>query len=333
MLSRTADHLFWMSRYIERAENTARMLDANLQMVLLPQSQEAITRSWRALLGISELESRFLARHKDITSGDILEFMVADADNVSSIHSCLRAARENARAVRGTLTAEVWETLNATWLELRQHISRKFYESHTTEFFEWVKFRSHQARGVMFGTMLKDEAFHFSRIGTFLERADNTARILDVKFFEYANANGSEEAHQEDSPKPENISDRHQREFYHWAAVLRSVSAFEIYRKVYRDIITPARVAELLMLRADMPRSLLSSMNEVLTNLEAVSRQSATETQRRAGLLRTELHYGRIEDLLVQGLHDFLSDFLKRVNDLGERISHDYLVPLTPITN
>ncbi len=325
MLSRTADHLFWMARYIERAENTARMLDANLQTVLLPQSPDAITRTWRALLGISELEPRFLTLHARITPEAILDFMVRDPSNPSSIHACLRAARENARAVRGTLTAEVWETLNTTWLELQGHAKAKRYEQHSTEFLEWVKFRSHQSRGVMFGTMLKDEAFHFARIGTFLERADNTARILDVKFFEYARAR--EEGL--DTPA-ESVSDRQQREFYHWAAVLRSLSAFEIFRKVYKDLITPARVAELLMLRADMPRSLLASMNEVLSNLEAVRKDSAAETERRAGLLNAELHYGRIDDFLVRGLHEYLSAFLERVNDLGERISRDYLVPLNP---
>lgn len=325
MLSRTADHLFWMARYIERAENTARMLDANLQTMMLPQSAETIAGSWRALLGISELEPQFLAQHPQFTPHAIVDFMVRDPGNSSSIYSCLRAARENARAVRGTLTAEVWETLNATWLELQVHTGNKMHDRLPAEFFEWVRFRSHQSRGVMFGTMLKDEAFHFARIGTFIERADNTARILDVKFFEHARAEAAGEASVDESE-----DDRQQREFYHWAAVLRSLSAFEIYRKVYKDIVTPARVAELLMLRADMPRSLLASMNEVLSNLEAVRKESAMETERHAGLLRTELHYGRIDDFLVQGLHAYLSSFLARVNDLAERISRDFLVPLTP---
>lgn len=339
MLSRTADHLFWMARYIERAENTARMLDANLQTIMLPQSPEAVAASWRALLGISELEPLFLEQHAQFTPHAIMDFMVRDPGNSASIYSCLRAARENARAVRGTLTAEVWETLNATWLELQVHTGNQLHDRHPAEFLEWVRFRSHQSRGVMFGTMLKDEAFHFARIGTFIERADNTARILDVKFFEHAReeqARGrSQEAPQALEPRPEerpddNDGDRQQREFYHWAAVLRSLSAFEIYRKVYKDVVTPARVAELLMLRADMPRSLLASMNEVLTNLEAVRKDSALETERRAGLLRTELHYGRIDDFLVRGLHAWLSSFLARVNDLAERISQDYLVPLVP---
>ena len=316
MLSRTADHIFWMARYIERAENTARMLDANLQMALLPQSDDAVAAAWRAVLCISELVPQFNARHPSMGPAAVLEFMVRDAANPSSICSCLHAARENARAVRGTLTAEIWETYNTTWLELQKHIGARLHERHPSRFFEWVKYRSHLSRGVTIGTMLKDEAFHFSRIGTFLERADNTARILDVKFFQHADR--------------ADASGGPQADFYYWAAVLRSVSAFEIYRKVYRDVIAPERVAELLILRADMPRSLRASMNEVVANLDAVRNETSAETERRAGQLQSELHYARIDDMLRQGLDDYLSRFLERVNDLGARISRDFLVPLAP---
>jgi uncharacterized alpha-E superfamily protein len=318
MLSRTADHVFWMARYTERAENTARMLDANLQMALLPQSEAAIASAWRAMLFISELVPQFDARHARVTPDAVLEFMVRDQANASSICSCLHAARENARAVRGTLTADVWETYNTTWLELQKHIKAGMHERHPSRFFDWVKHRSHLSRGVTIGTMLKDEAFHFARLGTFLERADNTARILDVKFFQHPE-NGSRSA------------DDQRSDFYYWAAVLRSVSAFESYRKVYRDAISPERVAELLILRADMPRSLRASMDEVATNLQAVRNEASSETERRAGQLLSELHYGRIEEILPHGLHEYLNRFLERVNQLGERISRDFLVPLTPL--
>jgi uncharacterized alpha-E superfamily protein len=185
-----------------------------------------------------------------------------------------------------------------------------------------VKYRSHVSRGVTIGTMLKDEAFFFIRLGTFLERADNAARILDVKFHD--NGEG-----QELLPAGRGNGVGHkQRDFYYWAAVLRSVSAFEVYRKVYRDVITPERVAELLILRGDMPRSLAACVNEVCDNLERVRNSRSGETERRAGLLRAELRYGRIEDILHQGLHGYLTGFLERVNDLGGRISQDFLVPL-----
>jgi uncharacterized alpha-E superfamily protein len=322
MLSRTADHLFWMARYVERAENTARMLDVNVTTSLLPMSREAAQRGWRAMLGISELQPAFDARFAALTPHDVLDFMVRDPSNQSSIISCLQAARENARAVRGTMTTDVWETHNDTWLQLQQHLKGGSLQRDPHEFFEWVKFRSHLSRGVTIGTMLKDEAFYFIRLGSFLERADNTARILDVKF------HGADPA---DSALPvaDESFDEPYLDFYYWAAVLRSVSAFEIYRKVYRDVITPARVAELLLLRGDMPRSLLASMNEVCTTLEHIRNEQSDETSRRAGLLRSELQYGRIDDFLDTGLHVFLTSFLKRVNDLGQRISHDFLVPLT----
>ncbi len=316
MLSRTADHLFWMSRYTERAENTARMLDVNYQTSLLPQSSAAAQVGWKGLLSISELLPSYAEAYDEINVRNVMDFMVKDDSNPSSIVSCLSAARENARAVRGTLTTEVWETQNQTWLEVQRMINSGEFEHDPAQFFEWVKFRSHLSRGVTVGTMLMDEALHFMRLGTFLERADNTARLVDVKFHAlqsefFGAANGKAMEY----------------DFYHWSAILRSVSGFEVYRKVYRDIIKPERVAELLILRADMPRSLHASLNEVVSNLELVGSEQSGETQRRAGKLRADLKYGRIDEILATGLHAFLTQFLDRINDLGANISRDFLVP------
>ena len=320
MLSRTADHLFWMARYTERAENTARMLDVNVQTALLPQSARSAEQGWRAMLSISELLSDFDDKYGLMTAKDVLNYMVRDPDNPSSIAACLSQARENARAVRGTLTTEVWETLNATWLELQNNLKSGLLEDDPSQFFEWVKYRSHLSRGVTIGTMLKDEAFYFIRLGTFLERADNTARILDVKFH-----GATEHAHADPDAADEEVQ---QLDFYYWAAILRSVSGFEIYRKVYRDVITPARVAELLMLRADMPRSLLACMEEVVNNLREVRNDASADTERFAGRLHAELMFGRIDEILAEGLHDYLTRFLERVYQLGNRVSRDFLVPL-----
>jgi uncharacterized alpha-E superfamily protein len=323
-----------MARYTERAENTARMLDVNVSTSMLPQSPEEAERGWRAMLGICELQPAFDARFAALTPRDVLDFMVRDPLNPSSIFCCLQAARENARAVRGSLTTEVWETHNDTWLSLQRHLKERLFDRDPQRFFEWVKYRSHLSRGVSIGTMLKDEAFYFIRLGTFLERADNTARIVDAKFHSIgggetlaaqvqAQANGAQSQSQSQIGTPEPQAD-----FYYWAAVLRSVSAFEIYRKAYRDVITPARVAELLILRDAMPRSLANCLNEVCINLEKVRNDRSMETERRAGLLRAELQFGRIEDILHQGLHAYLTAFLDRVNDIGGRISKDFLVPL-----
>ena len=319
MLSRTADHLFWMSRYTERAENTARLLDVNYQTSLLPQSTADVQTGWRGLLSISELKPAYAARYgESITAQDVMDFMVRDEKNPSSIVSCLKNARENARAVRGTLTTEVWETQNQTYLEVIRMLRNGDFEHDPGKFFEWVKFRSHLSRGVTAGTMLQDEAFHFLRLGTFLERADNTARLVDVKFHaiqsDFPNVAGEEEQ---------------EHDFYHWSAILRSVSAFEVYRKVYRDVIKPERVAELLILRPDMPRSLLACLNELIINLSMVTSDPLSETQRRAGKLRSDLQYARIDEILSAGLHAFLMQFLDRVNELGAHISREFLVPVT----
>lgn len=314
MLSRTADHLFWMARYTERAENTARMLDVNVQTALLPQSAETTETGWRAMLGISELQEDFDKKYSSLTARDVIDFMARDPANPSSIVSCLASARENARAVRGTLTTEVWETHNTTWLDLQAQLRSNKLKNDPSPFFEWVKYRSHLSRGVTIGTMLKDEAFYFIRLGTHLERADNTARIIDAKFH---GAQGGERTGQ----------DVH-RDFYYWAAILRSVSAFEIYRKVYRDVITPARVAELLMLRRDMPRSLMGCMEEVVANLNYVRNDNSAETERFAGRLHAELKFASIDDILEEGLHDYLDRFLADINELGNRVSRDFLMPL-----
>jgi uncharacterized alpha-E superfamily protein len=317
MLSRTADHLFWMSRYMERAENTARMLDVNYQTSLLPQSADRAEEGWAGVLGISELTEAFSRKHDVVTPADVMDFMVRDAGNPSSIVSCLRAARENARAVRGTLTTELFETTNQTWLEFNRQLQGDTFERDPSALFEWVKFRSHLSRGVSVGTMLQDESLHFIRIGTFLERADNTARLLDVKFHALA---GDYFGTWADDNAPE-------VDFYHWSAILRSVSGFEIYRKVYRNVIRPDKVAELLILRPDMPRSLAACMNEVVHNLDLVANVQSGETRRRAGRLRSDLQFGRIDEILATGLHAYLTQFLDRVNDIGAGISRDFLVP------
>ncbi len=317
MLSRTADHLFWMSRYTERAENTARMLDVNYQTSLLPQSADATLAGWQGLLSISELTPFYAAKHgQDVAPRAVMDFMVRDEQNPSSIISCLRAARENARAVRGTLTTEVWETQNQTYLEVVRMLQGGALERDAGSFFEWVKFRSHLSRGVTVGTMLQDEALNFLRLGTFLERADNTARLIDVKFHA-----AESEFVGVDSEKDQDF------DFYHWSAILRSVSAFEVYRKVYRDVIRPERVAELLILRADMPRSLLGCMNEVMSNLSLLASRPDSESKRQAGKLRSDLEFARIDEILATGLHAFLTQFLDRVNDIGAHISREFLMP------
>lgn len=313
MLSRTADHLFWMARYMERAENTARMLDINLKALLLPGSADAEARTHRAMLRISELEPAFDARHEETTSSNVLKFLVADPTNPSSIYSCLQATRENARAVRGTLTTEWWETINDTWLQFVELLRGSELEARPDALFEWVKFRSHLSRGVRLGTALQDDALFFTQLGTFLERADNTARILDVRFVDVENADSRSAA-------------RQLEDFYYWTSILSSVSALEIYRKVYRDVVTPARVVELLILNQQMPRSLLASLDGVCTNLAMLRTESSREVERTAGKLRAELLYADLRQIFSMGVHTFLTQFLARVYELGNQVARTYLM-------
>ena len=311
MLSRTADHLFWMARYMERAENLARMLDVGYRVALMPQSALEMEQNWSALLRIMSIDEQYRERCGAVTGEKVVRFMVFDPDNPSSIRNCLRAARENAHAVRGTLTAELWETTNATWLKMRSFTPEAMEDRGVSEFFEWVKYRSHLSRGVTIGTMLQDEAWRFIRLGTFLERADNTARIIDVKYQVLVSEDDGGSA-----------------DYYRWSALLHSVSAFEVYRKVYRDLISPVRVAELLILNQDMPRALARCMREVYANLQVVANDRSSETVRRAGELDASLRFGRIEDLLEEGLHPFLDQFMDRIYDLGNRIADDFLIPV-----
>jgi len=311
MLSRTADHLYWMARYVERAENLARLLDVNISAALLPRSTDEANQSWAASLAVVGALDAYTSRYGAIDPRHVLQLIAFDPASPFSIVSCLRDARENARAVRGALTTEIWETMNTTWLDLRRQVAGPMGPDRLNEFFEWVRQRSHLVSGATLNTMLRTEGFHFTRIGTFLERADNTARMLDVNLRVLAlegNARGAE------------------ADYYRYSQLLRSLSSLQIYRQAYRDRITPDRVAELLILRPDMPRSLHRCLEEITTNLRRVANAQSAETERRAGQLHAELRFARIDSVLARGLHGVLADFLERIRDLGSRISADFLL-------
>jgi uncharacterized alpha-E superfamily protein len=320
MLSRTADSLYWMARYTERAENTARLIDIGLQQSLLPGQQREAAASLAGMLGLAELLPVYQAKFGDVNPESVIRFMVLDEDNSSSIWCSLHNARENARAVRGQITTGMWETINGTWLEFLKLCDDNLPLREPGKFFEWVQMRSHLSRGMTIGTMFKDEAFRFIRLGTFIERADSTARMIDLRFQDIEAQDAR--AGLLDPDDPEHAV----REFYHWEAVLRSLSAFEAYRKVYRDTISGTRVAELLILNKDMPRSIASCVNEIVANLENVGNGNSHETRRRAGKLAATLRYLTIEEIAEDGLHDWLTKLLADIDDLGVRIRQDFLV-------
>ena len=319
MLSRTADCLYWMARYTERAENTARMLDVNHQTSLLPQPAQFLEQSWKKLLTISKLEESFQSKYDVINRENVLDFMIYETGNPSSIVSCLFAARENARVIRGRITSEVWETQNTTWLELQQILEAR-NQTDPSRLLEWVKHRCHLFRGVMHGTMLKNEAFYFIRVGTILERADNTARILENKYEDQAAIQALEDG-----------TDNNFFDFYHWASLLRSVSAFEIYRQIYSDQVTPKQVAQLLIFNKQMPRSLVCCINELIPLISEVKNQQSKEIERLLGKLKASLDYSDIDEVFELGLEEFIETFLERINHIADEFSSAYLIPLATI--
>ena len=318
MLCRTANELFWMSRHIERAENTARMLDVTYRMSLLPyeviEPGLAWAEPWAVPLITSGLATGYYERYPELSAENVLRYTILDATNPSSIFCCLRAARESARSVRGAITSEMYEDLNSAWLEVRGYDYARLEAGGVSEFLDWVKMRSHLFRGVTVGTLLRDEAFHFIRLGTHLERADNTARILDVKYHTLL-------------PSAADVGGA--VDYYQWGALLRSVSGFEAYRKIYSDVITPRRVAELLILRDDVPRSLHACMNDIYDILRNLSDDSQLEAERLAGELHARLHYGRTQQIFDVGLHEYLMDFLEGISNVAGEINREFLVPVS----
>ena len=312
MLSRVASNLYWLSRYVERAENTARVLDVAWRMSLLVKEPRLQDQEWFAPLNITGTLFPFSGRHSTVCAKEVLHFMALDPENPSSIRSCAQHARENARAIRGSITSEMWEVLNGTWLEMQQMDEDRMTARGVSTFFDWVKERSHLFRGVTFGTMRRDAAYHVTRLGTHVERADSTARILDVKYHILL-------------PSVKDVGGA--VDYYQWSAVLRSVSAFEAYRKVYRDVITPIRLAELLILRDDIPRSLHFCMRQVQDTLEIVKNDRSAETQRLAGQILSQLRYGRITDIFATGLHEYLTDYLDSMQGLSVQIQKSFFAP------
>ncbi|EKF75061.1 hypothetical protein A11A3_05194 [Alcanivorax hongdengensis A-11-3] len=306
MLSRTASDLYWLSRYFERAENAARMLDVvwNLSLIRYAVDTQAEIAAPLAITGTAE---QYGARYGKVTIHNVLHFFTLDADNPASIYSCLRLARTSAHAVRGKITAEMWESVNSTWLELREIRQTGLQVYGETLFFEWVKNRSHLFRGATYGTLMRSDTFRFLRLGTFIERADNTARILDVK-------------HRDGEADSNTTVD-----YYRWHALLRSVGAYEAYREMYSETINGERVAELLILRPEVPRSLLSCLQELCGLLPDIEGQAGLEAKRLAAVQLARLQYGDLAHIVDIGLHDYLTDFLRRINELANTIQSEYL--------
>jgi uncharacterized alpha-E superfamily protein len=298
-----------MARYIERAENMARVLDVTYRMSLVSNGDHSEVDLWKTPVLIADDVEVFERDYGEYNAANVMRYMALDERNLSSIVSCLNGARENARSVRVAMSSEMWETVNALWLELRQR-TEDITEADIGEFCDWVKSRSHLFRGVTFGTMLRDDGYKFVRLGSFIERADNTARLLDAKYHLLMAAGAGADG---------------AVDYYEWSSLLRSVSSFEAYQKVYRDTIEPSKVAELLVLRDDMPRSLHACYDELTSILEQICIVRGYECLRQAGEIHARLHFGRMENIFNNGLHQFLQDFIVHNNALGREIQHAFL--------
>jgi uncharacterized alpha-E superfamily protein len=310
MLSRAADNLYWMMRYVERAENMARMLYVTHRMSLM--GADTGMNQWDAALIIAGADKPFALRGGAATPRSVIDFLAFAPDNPSSIAACLKGARENARAMRAQITNEAWESINAAWLEMRTLTLDKVEADGLRGFFDWVRDRSHLFRGVAEGTMQRGDAYRFMRLGTLIERADSTARILDVKYHILL-------------PSPRDVGGA--VDYYQWGALLRSVSSFRIYRQIYRDSIHPLRVAELLILRDDMPRSLHNCFAEIVEIMQYLRQHYRRdyESVRLAERLLMQMRYGTIDEIVAKGLHEYLTEAIDHNIELGAAIAQDFM--------
>jgi uncharacterized alpha-E superfamily protein len=314
MLSRTADSLFWLARYMERAENVARIMMVGHRMASMARSLENPGNEWRSTLIAAGCEEGFFAKYTEPEAAAVSDYLVRDLDNPSSIFSCLETARRNARAVRTALTVDMWDALNETWLKTRSPDAGAYAPERIMALLEWVKERSLLFNGAYANTMLRNDAYYFTRLGTFIERADNTARILDVKYHVLL-------------PRHEGVGGA--LDYYHWQAILRSVSALRSYHWVYHDRLKPWLVAELLILRPEMPRSLLGCCEQIVRHLDLLAEAYGGlrgECHRIAGEMHARLRQGRVQDIFQSGLHEFLTEFIDRSVVLGGEISRLYLL-------
>jgi uncharacterized alpha-E superfamily protein len=314
MLSRTADHLYWLARYMERTENLARILQVGHRMASLTGSLGAPSNEWSSTLVAAGSEPGFLAKHEAATAATVIDYLVRDPDNPSSILSCLETARRNARAVRTALTVDMWSALNDTWLKARSIGPDAFDSERVGDFLDWVKERSQLFIGAYENTMLRNDAYHFTRLGTFVERADNTARLLDVKYHVLL-------------PQHEGVGGA--LDYYQWQAILSSVSALRSYHWVYHERLNPRLVAEFMILRAEMPRSLLACFDQITGLLDLIADAYGGrrgECHHLADEIHTRLRDGQIHQIMNSGLHEFLTAFIERSSILGNAIANQYLI-------
>jgi uncharacterized alpha-E superfamily protein len=305
MLSRTADNLYWLARYVERAEYIARILDTTLRLTALPLAYVGTTNEWESAVATAGCAGAFFETYDEANEETVTEFLAFSTSNPSSIRNCFENARLNARAVRTALTIEMWDAINSAWLELKRWGNGPSSREEFARFLRWVLGSSLRFDGSAYRTMLRNDVY--------IERADNTARILDVKYHLLL-------------PAIEKVGGP--LDYFQWSSILRTVSALTAYHWVYRENIKPWLVADLLILKDEMPRSLASCYENLVQNLDRIANAYGRQgpAQRQARTVRARLENSKIEDIFQNGLHEFIDEFVEDNNRLGTALAQQYLL-------
>ncbi len=309
MLGKTAGGLYWMFRFLERAEHTARLVEAGFR-IALTRSTDAESE-WKSVVTTSGQLNGYLARHGTFNAGDVVDYLLRDTENPSSVLSVTKAARDNARLVRTALTTEVWTAVNESWMTTKALIDRPIRETELPAVLDTIRQQSALVRGALHGTMLRNDIYDFARIGTFIERADSTARIIDVKYYTLL-------------PSTSFVGSR--LDNVQWETILRSVSAHRAFRWLDEEEMNAAAIAKFLILDRRLPRSLIFSVGQMTENLNYLAetygeRMICTDL---ATEMRARLANRDINSIFEEGLHQFISGFLRDNNALGLQIERDY---------
>jgi len=312
MLSRTADNLYWLARYVERAEYLARIIEATQRLTAMPLAYVGETNEWESAVSTAGCAGAFFAIHDEANEDTVTDFLAFSSENPSSIRNCFEIARANARAIRTALTIEMWEAINTAWLELKRFGNQPSSREELARFLRWVQESSLRFDGSAYRTMLRNDAYWFSRVGVYMERADNTARILDVKYHLLL-------------PAHEHVGGP--LDYYQWAGILRSVSALTAYHWVYKESLKPWLIADLLILNEQMPRSLASCYENLVQNLDRIAGNYGRQgpAQRQARSIRARLQNSRMDEIFQTGLHEFIGAFVDDNNRLGSALTQQYL--------
>jgi uncharacterized alpha-E superfamily protein len=313
MLSRTADNLYWLARYVERAEYLARILEAAQRLATIPIAYGGSTNEWESAIAAAGCAEAFRAAHSDANEATVTDYLAFSSANPTSIRNCIDIARNNARAVRTALTMEMWDTINGAWLEIQRFGAGAASREELAQFLRLVQETSLRFDGSAYRTMLRRDSYWFTRLGVHMERADNTARILDVKYHLLL-------------PAHEPVGGA--LDYFQWASILRSVSALVAYRWVYRESLKPWLIADLLILNDQMPRSLASCYDNLVRNLDLIARDYGRQgpAQRFSRAIRTRLENSRMAEIFQSGLHEFIGEFIADNNRLGAMIARQYLM-------